>query len=101
MSFRVIFDSEAMLEFQEAAEWYESRCSRLGVRFISQVDKVISAISLQPFQFSKVGQRCRKARVRGWPYTIYFIPNEVHAEVKIIAVWHGARNPVKLRRRMK
>jgi plasmid stabilization system protein ParE len=39
--------------------------------------------------------------VLGWPYAIFFAVNEAHHEVKVIAVWHGARNPAELRRRLK
>lgn len=101
MSFRVIHDSEATFEFREAVAWYEGQSEGLGVRFILAMDAVIAAISAQPSRFSKAGRKGRKARVHGWPYTIYFVVNEAHDEVKVVAVWHGARNPVELRRRLK
>ena len=101
MSFRVIHDSEATFEFREAVARYESQTEGLGVRFILEVDAVITAISSQPLRFSKAGRKGRKARVPGWPYSIYFVVNKAHAEIKVIAVWHGARNPAELRRRLK
>ena len=101
MTFRVFHDSEATFEFQEAVARYESQTDGLGVRFTLEVDKVIAAISAQPFRFSKAGRKSRKAQVLGWPYTIHFTVNETHSEVKVIAVWHGARNPAELRRRLK
>jgi hypothetical protein len=101
MSFRGIHDSEATFEFQEAVAWYEGQAEGLGVRFTLEVDAVMAAILSQPFRFSKVGRKGRKARVHGWPYSIYFVVNEAHAEIKVIAVWHGARNPAELRRRLK
>ena len=101
MSFRVIHDSEATFEFREAVAWYEGQAEGLGVRFTLEVDAVITAISFQPLRFSKAGHKSRKARVHGWPYSIYFVINEAHAEIKVIAVWHGARNPAELRRRLK
>jgi len=101
MSFRGIHDSEATFEFQEAVAWYEGQAEGLGVRFTLEVDAVMAGILSQPFRFSKVGRKGRKARVHGWPYSIYFVVNEAHAEIKVIAVWHGARNPAELRRRLK
>ena len=48
MSFRVIHDSEATFEFQEAVVWYEGQAQGLGVRFTLEVDAVITAITSQP-----------------------------------------------------
>lgn len=101
MSFRVIHDTEATFEFQEAVAWYEGQAEGLGIRFILEVDAVITAIASQPFRFSRAGRKTRKARILGWPYSIYFVVNETHSEVKVVAVWHGARNPAELRRRLK
>ena len=101
MSFRVIHDSEATFEFREAVAWYEGQAAGLGIRFTLEVDAVIAAIVSQPLRFSKAGRKGRKARILGWPYSIYFVVNEAHAEIKVIAVWHGSRNPAELRRRLK
>ncbi len=101
MSFRVIHDSEATFEFREAVAWYESQSEGLGVRFTLEVDAVIAAIASQPFRFCAVGRKARKARVQGWPYSIYFVANEAQSEIKVIAIWHGAQNPAELRRRLK
>ena len=100
MSFRVIQDTEATFEFREAVAWYEGQAEGLGIRFILEVDSVIAAIAFQPLRFFKAGRKARKARVLGWPYSIYFVVNEAHSEIKVIAVWHGARNPADLRRRL-
>jgi plasmid stabilization system protein ParE len=100
MSFRVFHDSEATFEFLRAVARYEAETKGLGVRFTLEVDRMITAISSQPFRFSKAGRKGRKARVLGWPYTIYFVVNEAHREIKVVAVWHGARNPAELRRRL-
>ena len=101
MSFRVIHDSEATFEFREAVAWYEGQAEGLGVRFTLAVDVVMTAIASQPLRFSKAGRKGRKARILGWPYSIYFVVHAVHAEIKVIAVWHGSRNPAELRRRLK
>ena len=101
MSFRLIYDVEATFEFRDTVAWYEGQAEGLGVRFVLEVNRVMAAISSQPFRFSKTGLKCRKARIQGWPYSIYFAVNEAYSEVKVIAVWHGARNPAELRRRLK
>jgi len=101
MTFRVIHETEARSEFQEAVAWYEEQTEGLGVRFILEVDKVMAAIALQPLRFAKASRLSRKARAFGWPYSIYFAVNEERHEVKVIAIWHGCRNPAELRQRLK
>jgi plasmid stabilization system protein ParE len=101
MSFRLLHEAEARVEFQEAVAAYEAQCPGRGVRFTLDVDKVMNAISVQPLRFSKASQNSRRARVLGWPYTICFAVNEAEREVRVIAVWHGARNPAVLRPRLR
>jgi plasmid stabilization system protein ParE len=100
MSFRIVQDHEATVEFREAVAWYEAQTEGLGVRFVREVDAVIASIGSNPFRFSRAVRQSRRARIRGWPYSIYFTVSEAHSEVKVIAVWHGARNPAELRRRL-
>ncbi len=101
MSFRVVHEAEATTEMREAVAFYEEQAAGLGVRFVLEVDKVMAAISSQPLRFSKASRKSRKARVLGWPYTVYFAINEERHEVNVLAVWHGARNPAGLHRRLK
>jgi plasmid stabilization system protein ParE len=101
MSFQVVHEAEATTEFREAVAWYEEQSEGLGVRFVLEVDKIMAAIASQPLRFSKASRKSRRAQVLGWPFTIYFAVNEAYHEVKVIAVWHGARNPAELRRRLK
>ena len=62
---------------------------------------MIAAIASEPLRFSKAGRKGRKARVHDWPYSIYVVVNEAHAEIKAVAIWHGARNPAELPHRLK
>jgi plasmid stabilization system protein ParE len=100
MSLQIRQEPEAAAEFQEASAWYEAQASGLGIRFVLAVDKVISTICAQPLRFPRAGAMSQRARVLGWPCTIYFVFNEGARQIKIIAVWHGKRNPAELRRRL-
>ncbi len=100
MSFLVIHDSEATYEFREAVAWYEEQADGVGVRFVLAADKVMATISSHPFRFPKAGRNGRRARIHGWPYSIYFVVDVAHSEIKVVAVWHGARSPAELRRRL-
>src|SRR5438309_2152346 len=101
MSFRIVHEDEAKAEFREAIATYEEQSEGRGIRFVRKVDEVMATVAAQPFRFAKAGRLTRRARVLGWPYSIFFSINEEHREVKVVAVWHGKRNPAELRQRLK
>jgi hypothetical protein len=47
------FLEDARLEFQEAAEWYESRSEGLGERFRDSINRKIEAIKKSPERYPK------------------------------------------------
>jgi plasmid stabilization system protein ParE len=102
MMFTVRVGAEAELDWHEAVLWYEERGSGNGQRLNVAVRDVLNILAQQPERFPLVTGRTRKVRVSPpWPYAIYFTVNPQHREIKVLAIWHGARNPEELRRRLK
>jgi plasmid stabilization system protein ParE len=102
MTFKVIAAAEAKQEWNEAVDWYEAREAGVGWRFDDELQTFLQTLSQNPERFRLAAPLTRKARMPGpWPYSIYFTVNPEHREVKIVAIWHGARNPAELRRRIK
>jgi plasmid stabilization system protein ParE len=97
---QVIFDREARLEFEDAVIWYNAQQPGLGDRFESEVHSAFQRILANPERFRLVGKTTRQARVEVFKkYSIYF---RVEPEfIGIVSVFHGARNPAELRRRLK
>ena len=97
---RVIFDLEARLEFEDAIEWYDEREPGLGDRFKAEVLATIQRILKDPERFPLRGRKVRRASVETFKkYNILFRiePNFI----VVAAIFHGARNPARLRRRLK
>jgi plasmid stabilization system protein ParE len=97
---QVIFDREARLEFEDAIEWYDEREPGLGDRFKAEVNATIQRILEDPERFPFSGRTIHKARVET------FNKYNVHFRIKpdfivLVAVFHGARKPARLRRRLK
>jgi hypothetical protein len=46
VSRRVVFESEASVELEEAARWYEAQRSGLGLAFLAAVDRTVDHISI-------------------------------------------------------
>ncbi len=102
MSFRVIIEAAAELEFAEAVAFYEEREPGLGQKFAREVYQAFQKVSQDPERFPLASRLTRKAKIPPpWPYAIYFAVKSATQQVVISTVWHGARNPAELRRRLK
>jgi len=89
----------AQVEYDEAADWYESRRKGLGLRFVAAVRKALEDIAVRPDSWAEVWPGVREAPVRKFPYFIYYQTHPDH--VMVLAVFHAARNPAAWRSRSK
>ena len=72
MSRRIVFRSVARLELEAAVAWYEAQRPGLGQELESEINRVMDQIRAHPEQFRHVRPRVRKAKLRRFPYSIYF-----------------------------
>ncbi len=102
MTFTVIVEAEAERDWDEAVTWYDEREPGVSHRLNVAIREVLHTLSRQPERFSLATRLTHKAKVPPpWPYSVYFTINVEHREVKVLAIWHGARNPAELRHRLK
>lgn len=99
MSLPVIFKPAAYLEFEEAVAWYETQRPGLGQEFKLEVKSALQRALANPELFQRVRGRAQKIRLRRFDqYAIYFAIKD--GAFSVIAVFHGARNPAELGRRL-
>ena len=100
MSLALIFKPAARFELDEAVAWYEEQRAGLGREFALEVFAVLARAQANPELFGRVRGRARKIRLRRFSsYSIYFADKD--GAFAVLAVFHGARNPAELRRRLK
>ena len=91
MKRRVSIRPEAQRDISEAAAWYERREQGIGMRFKNEVRTTSRRIGENALMFPAIDSRVRRAVLRGFPYSVYFI---VEANsVIILAVLHQHRHP--------
>lgn len=80
-------------ELLGAAEWYENRARGLGHDFIAGVTALMERISEAPGSFPRWegDGRYRKAKLPRFPYAVFY--EERDADVRVLAVAHGRREP--------
>jgi toxin ParE1/3/4 len=88
---------EAQHDIREAALWYELREPDLGLRFVREVRSSLESIAENSCRFPTVEKDVRRALVKDFPYSIYFLTNP--HDVTIIGVLHQHRRPGMWRKR--
>jgi plasmid stabilization system protein ParE len=101
MTFRVIFEDEAEAELNEAIAWYDSQTDGVGQEFSREARATLHEAAKDPQRFPFAGPTTQKIKMLDWPYSIYFALLEDSAQLIVVSVFHGARNPAELRRRLK
>jgi len=86
----VIVRREARQDVREAAFAYEDARPGLGVAFTLEFDALMERIAQNPRQFPEVEPGVRRALLRRFPFSVYFVEPE---EPAIIAVLHQHRHP--------
>ncbi|MEO6907153.1 MAG: type II toxin-antitoxin system RelE/ParE family toxin [Abditibacteriaceae bacterium] len=94
---QVNFHQDALLEFHEAAAYYEFQRRDLGVEFIEEIERCITLAAEQPIIYPVVAKNLRRVAARRFPLTIYFRLES--NRIIIIAVFHSSRDPKTWRRR--
>ena len=88
---RLEFHAAAFGELQSAAEYYESRETGLGVRFLDMVDESLERIARDPTAWSAVDEDVRRCLTRVFPFGVFYTIEPQF--ILILAVAHLAREP--------
>lgn len=87
----VLFHAEAERELWNTIDYYETKCTGLGLDFEKELRYAISKIQMPPKSYppKKYGARCRL--LHRFPYSIYYL--ELQDIIWIISVAHSRRRP--------
>ncbi|HTV42532.1 MAG TPA: type II toxin-antitoxin system RelE/ParE family toxin [Candidatus Sulfotelmatobacter sp.] len=97
---RIIFDTEARREFEDAVVWYNRQQPGLGDRFEAEIHATFLRILANPEKYRSVSHNIRQVKVEIFnKYSVYFRLERDF--IGIVSVFHGARNPEELHRRLK
>jgi|SRR5205085_7368547 toxin ParE1/3/4 len=92
------FHPEALLEFEEAVQFYKERGRTLGRRFAREVQTTIAKIVATPERWRVLEQDVRVCRARVFPYAVLYTIELDY--ILIIAVAHDKRRPGYWRHRL-
>jgi toxin ParE1/3/4 len=81
----------AQFEITEAQGWYEKEAIGLGALFRAEIDRQAQRILANPLQFPLMLADIRWARLRRFPYGLFFRPFD--DAIYVIACFHSSRDP--------
>lgn len=96
----ISFESEALLEYREAALYSQQRFG-LGEEFVQAVETAIATISRDPERFQPVGAGIRIFRMHRFPYYLLYLHSASSDSITIYAVAHHSRRPDYWRARLR
>lgn len=94
MSRSVVFRRVAKLELYDAISWYDEREEGLGHRFRLAISQQLERVAESPDQFAYIREPVRRAVLRRFPYSIYFLSET--DRVVVLAIFHVKRSPQRL-----
>lgn len=93
MTLPVSFRTTARAEVREAMEWYAANLAGLAEQFVTELDRVVVRIAEGPQQFPAVFKDIRRARLRRFPYALFF---RIKSDgLHVLACYHSSRNPLR------
>jgi len=87
----IYFHPEADAEVIEAARYYETRSSGLGLSFLAEVERCVSQITENPETCQLVGEGVRRKLFQRFPYSLLYADEP--DRIRILAVAHHKRHP--------
>ena len=87
----VIFTQAARGELIEAQDWYEGEANGLGRVFRQAIDALVDRISENHRQFPTTFKTVRRALLRRFPYSLFFVVED--EALIVIACFHASRDP--------
>ena len=99
MGHQLIIKEEAKKDIIEAAHWYSLKVKGLEVRFIQQLEIVVTILLDNPKTYKKIYKHFRQAALKKFPYVVVY---EYEEDVVIIySVFHAKQNPGKKIKRLR
>lgn len=91
MRYAVRLRPEAERDLAAAASWYEQQRAGLGQEFLDEFVAMQDRLSDTPLIWPVIHRKTHRALLNRFPFGVYFRIDG--ADVVIVAVMHGSRNP--------
>ena len=99
--YKIRINSDALLDIQEATNWYNNQVPKLGARFQSDVIKQINLLKRNALNHNIRYKNVRCVLIKKFPFLIHFVADEANKIVDVFAIIHTSRSPKIWEKRIK
>lgn len=92
MAYKIIVSPRAQKEIENAIDYYALYSVNAPASFFYSLSEAYATLKENPFQRMRYGN-IRSAKLKNFPYSIYFVLNEADYLVRILSCFHDKRNP--------
>jgi toxin ParE1/3/4 len=95
----LVLTEQAAAELAQARRWYDEQADGLGSEFVAEFRRASGLIGDHPGAAAKLATGYRRYVLRRFPYGLVYLEK---AEILlVVAVWHSARDPGALWKRLR
>ncbi|MBD2701146.1 type II toxin-antitoxin system RelE/ParE family toxin [Spirosoma sp. BT702] len=98
--FRVVFTEQADLDRDRIIDELIKRNPESGLQWLDAYEFTESLFTSNPYLYQEHLLFVRRAHLRRFPYTIYYVVDEINTLVLIIAVLHQKQDPAIILERL-
>jgi toxin ParE1/3/4 len=97
LAYNILLEPDAILDIQEAIDYYDQQQAGLGKKFETVLNKHFATLQQNPF-FQIRYDRVHCLPLKNYPYMIHFTIGENEEIIIVRAVLHTALSPKKWKR---
>ncbi|HEY3329687.1 MAG TPA: type II toxin-antitoxin system RelE/ParE family toxin [Capsulimonadaceae bacterium] len=95
---KIKFDAAADADVSDAYNWYELQEVGLGEQFLGALQDALKLVTDMPTMYPVIDGLARRCVLRRFPYSLYYRVEQ--DTVRVIACFHGNRDPIVWRNRI-
>ena len=99
MVFELVIKPIALIDSDEAVEYYEKKLQGLGERFYHNFLRCLEDIQSSPFAYSYIKNPVRRHLIEKFPYKVYYTITD--EKIFIIGISHAKRSNAFIKRRLR
>ena len=94
MAYKIITSRRASKEIENAINYYALYSNDAPIDFSAVLKDAFDTLRTYPF-FAVKYKNVRTLKLKGFPYSLYFIVNDKNNTVSVLSCFHNKQNPYK------